>query len=449
MSTPIPETRYAKSGDVSIAYQVVGEGPHNLVYVPPISHLELAWENMLQAKFFNRLASLSRLIMLNQRGVGMSDRVQGVPTLETRMDDIRAALDAAECERAVLFGLGDSGPLCVVFAATYPERTTALVLMNSSPRFVRNPELPWLPARAEADSSAEQAERRWGDPAFFDETFRKANPSASEEDTRGEAREMRIAVSPGSAAAYMRMNDDVDVCDVLGSVRVPTLVLQREGAHWDVRSSRYLAAHVPGAQLVELPGADFVPHLGDQEQLFAELESFLDDVYDEEQWPTEPDRVLATVLFTDIIGSTKMLAELGDAGWRELIERHHALVRRQLVRFRGQEVDTAGDGFFASFDGPARAIRCACAIADSVSELGLDVRVGLHTGECELIDGKVAGIAVHTGARVASRAKSGEVLVSQTVKDLVAGSGLSFDDRGTHELKGVPGEWRLYSVTRT
>jgi class 3 adenylate cyclase len=448
MSSQIPETRYAKSGDVSIAYQVVGEGPLDLVYVPPISHLELAWENVLQAKFFNRLASLSRLIMLNQRGVGMSDRVQGVPTLETRMDDIRATMDATECERAVVFGLGDAGPLCVVFAATYPERTTALVLMNSSPRFVRNQELPWLPARAAADSSAEQFERRWGDPAFFDETFRKANPSTSEEGARSSARELRLAVSPGSAAAYVRLNDDVDVCDVLGSVRVPTLVVQRESAHWDVRSSRYLAAHVPGARLVELPGGDFVPYLGDQEQLFAELESFLADVR-EEQWPTEPDRVLATVLFTDIVGATTRAVELGDRAWRELLERHHALVRRQLVRFRGQEVDTAGDGFFASFDGPARAIRCACAIADSLSELGLDVRAGLHTGECELIDGKVTGIAVHTGARVASHAKSGEVLVSQTVKDLVAGSGLSFDDRGAHELKGVPGEWRLYSVTGT
>ena len=233
-----------------------------------------------------------------------------------------------------------------------------------------------------------------------------------------------------------------------GRSRVPTLVVQRESAHWDVRSSRYLAAHIPGARLVELPGADFVPYLGDQEQLFAELESFLADVR-EEQWPTEPDRVLATVLFTDIIGSTERAVDLGDRAWRELLERHHAIVRRQLVHFRGQEVDTAGDGFFASFDGPARAIRCACAIADSLSELGLDVRAGLHTGECELIDGKVTGIAVHTGARVASHAKSGEVLVSQTVKDLVAGSGLSFDDRGTHELKGVPGEWRLYSVTGT
>jgi class 3 adenylate cyclase len=446
VSSQVPETRYAKSGEVSIAYQVIGEGPLDLVYVPPISHLELAWESPRQAKFLSRLASLSRLIMLNQRGVGMSDRVQGVPTLETRMDDIRAAMDAAGCERAVIFGLGDAGPLCVVFAATYPERTTALVLMNSSPRFVRNSELPWLPARAEADAWAEQYERRWGDPAFFAETFGKANPSASEEEARSTGRELRIAVSPGSAAAYVRMNDDVDVCDVLGSVRVPALVLQREDAHWDVRSSRYLAAHIPGARLAELPGADFVPHLGDQEQLFAQLESFLADVREQEQWPTEPDRLLATVLFTDITGSTSRAVELGDRAWRELLERHHALVRRQLVRFRGQEVDTAGDGFFASFDGPARAIRCACAITNSLSELDLEIRAGLHTGECELVDGKVAGIAVHIGARVASHAEPGEVLVSQTVKDLVAGSGLSFQDRGTHELKGVPGEWHLYSV---
>jgi class 3 adenylate cyclase/pimeloyl-ACP methyl ester carboxylesterase len=441
-----PDVQYARSGELSIAYQVAGEGALEFVYVPPITHLELAWESAAQARFFERLALLSRLIMLDQRGVGMSDRVPGVPTLEVRMDDIRAVMDAVGSERAVLFGLGDSGPLCVLFAATYPERTSGLVLMNSSPRFVRNPELPWLPTRAEADLSARESERHWGEPAFMNKRFLESNPSASEEEAASIARVLRVAVSPGSAAAYMRMNDDIDVCPVLPSIRAPTLVLQREDAHWDVRSSRYLASHIPGARLVELPGADFVPFLGDQEPLFAELEAFLAEASEDRQWHAEPDRVLATVLFTDIVSATARAAELGDRAWRALLENHHAKIRRQLSIFRGEEIDTAGDGFFATFDGPARAILCACAIRDALAELGLDVRAGLHAGECEVVDGKVAGIAVHTGARVAAHAGPGEVLVSSTVKDLVAGSELQFEARGTHELKGIPGEWQLYAV---
>jgi class 3 adenylate cyclase/pimeloyl-ACP methyl ester carboxylesterase len=440
-----PVVQYARSGELSIAYQVVGAGSLDVISVLPISHLELAWESAAQARFFDRLSSLSRLITLNQRGVGMSDPVPGVPTLEMRMDDIHAVMDAVASERAVLFGLGDSGPLCVLFAATYPERTAGLVLMNSSPRFVRNPELPWLPTRAEADLRAREFERGWGHPAFMNKVFLGANPSASEEEAVNITRTLRIAVSPGSAAAYLRMNDDVDVCDVLPSIRVPTLVLQREGAPWDVRSSRYLAGHIPGARLVELPGADFVPFLGDQEPLFAELGGFLAEASEGRRWQVEPDRVLATLLFTDIVGSTALAAELGDRAWRALLEKHHAEVRRQLARFRGKEIDTA-DGFFATFDGPARAIHCACAVRDALAELGLDVRAGLHAGECELLDEKVGGIAVHIGARVSAQAGPGEVLVSRTVKDLVAGSGIEFEDRGEKELKGVPGEWRLYAV---
>ena len=440
-----PVVQYARSGELSIAYQVVGAGSLDVISVLPISHLELAWESAAQARFFDRLSSLSRLITLNQRGVGMSDPVPGVPTLEMRMDDIHAVMDAVASERAVLFGLGDSGPLCVLFAATYPERTAGLVLMSSSPRFVRNPELPWLPTRAEADLRAREFERGWGHPAFMNKVFLGANPSASEEEAVNITRTLRIAVSPGSAAAYLRMNDDVDVCDVLPSIRVPTLVLQREGAPWDVRSSRYLAGHIPGARLVELPGADFVPFLGDQEPLFAELGGFLAEASEGRRWQVEPDRVLATLLFTDIVGSTALAAELGDRAWRALLEKHHAEVRRQLARFRGKEIDTA-DGFFATFDGPARAIHCACAVRDALAELGLDVRAGLHAGECELLDEKVGGIAVHIGARVSAQAGPGEVLVSRTVKDLVAGSGIEFEDRGEKELKGVPGEWRLYAV---
>jgi len=445
-----PETRYARSGTVNIAYQVVGDGPPDLVSVEAISHIELDWDVPSKARFFTRLASVCRVLRVNQRGTGMSDRDVGVPTLETRMDDIRAVLDAVGSERAVLFGLGDASPLSVLFSATYPERTAGLILMNASPRFVKSPSLPWLPTREETQRQADEFERRWGDPAFAYEFIGKTNPSAPEDERQAIARVFRLSVSPGSAADYVRMNIDVDVCDVLPLIRVPALVMHRkEGGAWDLRGGRYMAEHIPGARFVELPGADFVPSLGEQEPLFAELERFLADVVRGTHPDIEPDRVLATILFSDIVGSSEKAAALGDRAWRELLLRHHELVRRQLVRFRGQEVDTAGDGFFASFDGPARAIRCGCAIAEAMPELGLEVRVGLHTGECELVDGKVAGIAVHTGARVAANAQPGEVLVSSTVKDLVAGSGLSFDDRGSHELKGIPGEWRLYAVAAT
>jgi class 3 adenylate cyclase/pimeloyl-ACP methyl ester carboxylesterase len=444
-----PETRYARSGDVNVAYQVAGEGLVDIVYVDVISHLELVWEVPSHVAFLNRLASVGRLITLNQRGIGMSDRVAGPPTLEMRMDDIRAVMDAAGSQRAVVFGLGDAGPLCVLFAATYRERTSALVLMNSSPRFVRSAEFPWLRTRAEAELLADEFERRWGEADYQYDFFRLSSPDMTDEEAGLRARLGRLSVSPGSAAAYFRLGIDTDVCDVLPLVHVPTLVMHRkETPAWDVRSGRYLADHIPGARFVELPGSDFSPSLGDQESLFSALESFLDDVAQGKQPEAEPDRVLATVLFTDIVGATSRAAELGDRAWRELLERHHEAVRTQLGRYRGKEVDTAGDGFFASFDGPARAITCARAIVETMPELDLEVRAGLHTGECELIDGKVAGIAVHTGARVAANAQPGEVLVSSTVKDLVAGSGITFQDRGLHELKGIPGEWHLYAVAR-
>ena len=442
-----PETRYAKSGPVNIAYQVVGAGPPDLVYVDVVSHIELDWEIPARARFLNRLASNCRLVRVNQRGIGMSDRDPGSPTLETRMDDIRAVLDAIPSQRAVLFGLGDASPLSVLFAATYPERTAGLILMNAAPRFVKSPSLPWLPTREEMQRQADDLERHWSDPSFAYQFLSASNPSASEEDVRSLAHVFRLSASPGAVAAYIRASIDTDVCDVLPLIRVPTLVMhRRDGGGWDIRSGRYLAEQIPGARLAELPGADFSPHVGDPEPLFAEVESFLAGVVAGTHREVEPDRVLATVLFSDIVGSSEKAVALGDRAWRELLLRHHALVRRELVRFRGQEVDTAGDGFFASFDGPARAIQCGCAIAEAMPELGLEVRVGLHTGECELVDGKVAGIAVHTGARVAANAQPGEVLVSSTVRDLVAGSGLTFEDRGSHELKGIPGEWQLYAV---
>jgi class 3 adenylate cyclase len=446
-----PVTRYARSGDVSIAYQVVGEEPVDLVWIPSMAHhVELNWENLIVARFLLRLASIARVLVFDKRGTGMSDRLAGGETLEERMDDIRAVMDAVGSERAVISGLGDAGPLSVLFAATYPERTSGLILIHTWPRFVRSPAFPWLPTRAERERNIEGMVRTFGDVDAFAESFGRSSPSATEEEVKAFARVVRLSVSPGSMAAYMRANLDVDVCDVLPLLRVPTLVLQRTQVEVvDVRNGRYLAEHIPGARLAELPGRDFAPQVGDPDRLFAELEQFLADVAEGKAWHGEPDRVLATVLFTDIVGSSAKAATLGDRAWRELLERHHDTIRSQLGRFRGQEVDTAGDGFFATFDGPARAIHCACAIRDHVDEIGLEVRSGLHTGECERVGEKVAGIAVHIGARVAAVARPGEVLVSRTVKDLVAGSGIELDDRGQHELRGIPGDWQLFAVKAT
>jgi class 3 adenylate cyclase/pimeloyl-ACP methyl ester carboxylesterase len=451
----LPETRYARSGDVSIAYQVVGEGPLDLVWLPHLAqHVELNWENPIVAGFLRRLASIARVLIFDKRGTGMSDRLAGTETLEERMDDIRAVMDAAGSERATISALGDGGPLAMLFAATYPERTSALVLINTSPRYTRSPRLPWLPARSERERHGEEMVRRWDDIEYLVEMLGRSSPSMPDHERKAFARVVRLSASPGALAAYMRTNLDVDVSDVLSLIRVPTLVLHRTeieigvptlGA-MDIRNGRYLAEHIPGAKLVELPGRDFAPQAGDPDRLFAELESFFADVSEGKQWEAEADRVLATVLFTDIVDSTARANELGDQSWRRLLQQHHETVRLQLGRFRGKEIDTAGDGFFASFDGPARAIHGACAILESVRELGLEVRAGLHTGECELIDDKVGGIAVHIGARIAALAKPGEVLVSSTVKDLVAGSGIEFKDRGEHKLKGISEAWHLYTV---
>jgi class 3 adenylate cyclase/pimeloyl-ACP methyl ester carboxylesterase len=441
-------TRYAKSGDVHIAYQAVGEGPLDLVWIPSLAHhVELNWENPVVARWFERLARLGRLLVFDKRGTGMSDRVSDDTTLETRMDDIRAVMDAAQSTRAVVVALGEGGPLAMLFAATYPERAVGLVLINTTPRFVRSADLPWLSSRWDYEQRVDEMVRRWAEPEEYDESLRRGSPDLTEDERLAFGRVVRLSVSPGALRNYMRMNLDVDVCGILQSIRVPTLVLQRTGIEFlDVRTSRYLAEHIPGARLVELPGRNFAPQVGDQEALFGELERFVDEM-ESGQWEgPEPDRVLSTVLFTDIVGSTERAATLGDRAWRELLQRHHELVRRELARHRGKELDTAGDGFFASFDGPARGIRCGCAVVDAVRELGLEVRAGLHTGECELVDGKVGGIAVHIGARVAAQAAPGEVLVSSTVKDLVAGSGIAFADRGAVELAGLPGEWTLFAV---
>ena len=439
-----PETRYAKSGDVNIAYQVVGAGPRDLVLVPGwVSNSEVFWEEPGLSRFLRRLASFSRLILFDKRGTGLSDRVTDLPTLETRMDDVRAVMDAVGSERAALLGYSEGGPMCALFAATYPARTSALIMIGSYGRRTWAPEYPWGPTPEQHQEFFSKCEREWGGPVGLD--ARGPSVARDERFRQWWARLLRMGASPGANLALLRMNAEVDVRHVLPAVRVPTLILHSVGDRaLDVRASRYMAERIPGAKYVELPGDDHLPWLSDADAILDEVEEFLTGV----RHGPEPDRVLATVLFTDIVGATERAVALGDRRWRDLLDSHQALVRRELARFRGHEVDTAGDGFLATFDGPARAIRCACAISDEARQLGLEIRAGLHTGECELIGNKVGGIAVHIGARVAASAAPGEVRVSSTVKDLVAGSGLRFSDRGVHTLKGVPGEWRLFAAAR-
>jgi pimeloyl-ACP methyl ester carboxylesterase len=442
-----PETRYARSGDLNVAYQVVGEGPLDLVYVPGwVSNVELMWEEPAMEHFLSRLASFSRLILFDKRGTGLSDRVSNdkLPTLEERMDDVRAVLEAVGSERAALFGHSEGGNMCVLFAATYPERTAALITLGCSAKR-RDPDddYPWAPTSENREETVADVEQNWGHLRPQDVEYYAPSRLGDEQFTRNLEQYLRRSASPGAAAALLRMNSHIDVREVLPAIRVPALVLHRSGDHdVNLAEGRYLAARIPGAKLVELPGSDHWISAGNTDEIVDEIEEFLTGT----RPVPEPDRVLATVLFTDIVGSTEQATQLGDRRWHEVLEQQHALVRSELARARGREVDTAGDGFFAAFDGPARAVRCAKSIVDGVQDLGIAVRSGLHTGECELLDGKVAGIAVHTGARVAAHAGPGEVLVSSTVKDLVAGSGLEFEDRGVQELKGIPGEWRLYAA---
>jgi pimeloyl-ACP methyl ester carboxylesterase len=443
MSTP--PTRYAKSGEVSIAYQTVGDGPIDLVIVLGFAtHLELQWEFPPLARFFERISSFSRLIIFDKRGTGLSDPITGVPTLEQRIDDVRAVMDAAQSERAALFGVSEGGPMSVLFAATHPDRATALVLHGAMGRTTEAPDYPWAsPAEALRESAAEFIAPYWGlqaegivelfAPSFADD------PQAVEFAARME----RSAASPAMVQQIFEMFLDIDVRAILPTIHVPTLVLHRRGDRVvNRRAGEELAAQIPNARYVELPGIDHLPWAGDAEAVLGEIEEFLTGA----RSVPEADRVLATLMFTDIVGSTERAAELGDARWSELLSAHQAAVRRELMRFRGRESKTLGDGFLATFDGPARAIRCGQAIAEAARSSGLEVRVGLHSGEVELINGDVGGIAVHIAARVGALAAGGEVLVSSTVKDLVAGSGIRFTDRGTKHLKGVSDEWRLFAA---
>lgn len=440
-----PETRYAQASDgVSIAYQIVGDGPRDLVWVPGwVSHLEAAWEEPTLARFFDRLASFSRLILFDKRGTGLSDRVpeSELPTLETRMGDVRTVCEAAGSTEAALLGVSEGAPMCVLFAATHPERTTAIVLFGGYAKRLQSPDYPWGITQAAHEASLDEMARGWGGPIGLEARA----PSKLHDDRFREnwARYLRLGASPGAVLALSRMNAEIDVRSVLDTVLVPTLVLHRTGDRAvPVGAGRYLADHIPDASYVELTGDDHLPWIGDAEVVLGEIEEFLTGV----RTGSEHDRFLATVLFTDIVGSTERAAALGDREWGDLLGAHHARVREQIARFGGREIDTAGDGFLATFDGPARAVRCAEAIGDALRPLGLEVRAGVHTGEIEVAGDDVRGIAVHIGARVAALAGPSEVLVSSTVKDLVAGSGLAFEDRGLHALKGVPDQWHLYSV---
>ena len=444
MPSTRPETRYAKSGDVNIAFQVVGDGPVDLVYVPGwISNVELNWEEPSLAYVLERLAGFSRLILFDKRGTGLSDPVptDRLPTLEERMDDVRAVMDAVGSGRAALLGHSEGGNMCVLFTATYPERTTALILVGCYAKRIRSDDYPWAPTVEDRARGIEQTEATWGSP----EAFRELAPSKERDEAfqRWIGRYLRQSASPKAAAALMRMNTKIDVRDVLPTIGVPTLLLYRtHDADVHVDEGRYIGDRIPGARFVELPGEDHLMWTGDVDALLDEIEEFLTGV----RRGPDPDRVLATVLFTDVVGSTETATRLGDRAWRTLLDRHHEVVRRELARWRGREVDTAGDGFLATFDGPARAIRCAVAASEGVRDLGLQIRAGLHTGEVEIAGEDVRGIAVHIGSRVAALAGPDEVLVSRTVADLVAGSGIVLAEHGEHELKGVSGTWLVYAV---
>jgi len=433
-----PVTRYAKCGDIHIAYQTFGEGSVNLIVAPPfVSNIENYWDEPDFARWLHRFGSYARCVMFDKRGTGMSDRVAELPGLDVRMEDLTAVMDAVGMKRSAVMGVSEGGPLAALFAATYPERCDALVLYGSFARFAS-----WLPTEEALAQFLDYIEQTWGTggslPLFA--PTRGNDPAFQHWWGRFE----RLGASPAAATALMRMNSQIDISYIVPTIRVPTLVIHRtDDVTINVNGGRFLAEHIPGARYLELPGKDHIPFVGDNA---GEIADAIQEFLTGSRAPVEIDRVLATVLFTDIVGSTERAATLGDSRWRKLLDDHHVTIRRNLTRFRGREVKTTGDGILATFDGPARGVRCACAIAEEIHSLGIDVRVGLHTGECEIMGDDVGGIAVHIGARVASLAGAGEVLVSRTVKDLVAGSGLRFADRGSQTLKGVPGDWQIYAV---
>jgi pimeloyl-ACP methyl ester carboxylesterase/DNA-binding winged helix-turn-helix (wHTH) protein len=445
-----PETMYARSGDVNIAYQVIGDAPIDLVFVMGwVSHLEYFWREPSFARFLLRLASFARLILFDKRGTGLSDRVPNneLPTLEQRMDDVRAVMDAVGSERAALCGVSEGGPMCSLFAATYPEKTLALVMIGTYAKRIRDDDYPWAPTPEHRQQFFDEMREQWGGPVGLEERA----PSVANDPQFREwwATYLRMGASPGAALALTQMNAEIDVRQVLPSVHVPTLVIHRSDDRClKVEEGRYVAERIPGAKYVELPGQDHLPFVGDQDAILDEVEEFLTGV----RHTLEPDTVLATVLFTHIVDSKEHAERLGNARWYALLDRLREHVRKEIEWFRGREIDMIGDRPLAIFDGPARAIKCASAISEYASRLGIQMRAGLHTGECEMVGApgniKVCGIAPQIGAQVANGAAPGEVLVSSTVKDLVAGSGINFTDKGVHTLTDVSGDWRLFAVER-
>ena len=431
-------TRYARNGDINVAYQVFGEGDVDLVMVPGfISHIENYWDEPNLARWLRKLGSFCRVILFDKQGTGLSDRSSKPPGMDERMDDVRAVMDAAGIEKAAIFGISEGGSLATLFAASHPDRSKALILYGAFAHFTS-----WVPTQEALDGLFQYIDTAWGSG----ESLPMFAPTMKDDLALKEwwGKFERLGGSPGAVKKIMRLNSQIDITDILPTVNVPTLIIHRkDDVTVNVEGGRLLAERIPNAKYVELPGVDHMPMVGENpNRILDEMAQFLTG-----EWgPIETECILATVLFTDITDSTKQAADLGDQRWRDLLENHHSRVRGELNHFRGKEIDTAGDGFFATFDGPARGIRCACAIRDSVSSLGLSLRAGLHTGECELMGEKVSGLAVHIGARVMEKSNPGEVFVSSTVKDLVAGSGLRFNDRGKHALKGIPGEWRLFLV---
>ncbi len=437
-----PSTRYARNGDVHIAYQTLGSADRDLVLLAGIfSHIELQWEDPRYERFLNRLASFSRLISLDMRGVGLSDRSDHLPLLEDQMDDLTAVLDRVGSKKAALFGVSQAGPMAILYAACFPQKVDALILYGAYASSRRQADYTWGRDPEWIEQFLAQLDQRWGQASFLEQLAPSHIGDEAFEEWWG--RFERYSSSPGNALAYARAHIEDDVRDLLSAVSVPTLVIQRsDDVYRDAGHGRYIAERIPGAEYVEIQGRDHLPYVGDQDAIIDEVQDFLTG----RRSGPEPDRVLATVLFTDIVDSTKRAAELGDSRWHDLLQRHDQVATVQVTHHRGELVDTAGDGILAMFDGPARAIRCALAIRQAVGSLGLRIRAGLHTGEINVGAGGVAGIGVHIGARVAGLAQPDEVLVSRTVKDLVAGSGIDFADRGTHELKGVPDSWHVFSV---
>jgi class 3 adenylate cyclase len=442
-----PDVSYARSGEIAIAYQIVGTGSPDIVFVRGITgDLLSTWEQPLLVRHVEGLAACGRVLMLDKRGTGLSDRVREVQSIETAMDDVRAVMDAVGSENAVLWTGGTSTGVGVLFAATYPERCAGLVLFDPRIRGTRSPDYPWAPTEAEWRDQLAAVRGGWGERGYLEELAREWTPEVAEEDRFRDwfVWHMRRSLSPGAALTSFRTAMELDVSDVLAAVRVPTLILPRPALPGP---GHFAAERIRGAQLAELPELRGIYTWVDDDAHRATMEA-TERFVSRLTRHGDSERVLATILFTDIVGSTELAARIGDSAWRTLLQQHHAVVRRELARYQGRELDTAGDGFFAAFDGPARAVEAASAISDAVRELDLEIRAGLHTGECEVTDGKIAGIAVSIGARISALAAPGEVLVSSTVKDLVAGSGLRFEDRGEHQLKGIEEAWRLFAVAR-